>query len=266
LFVKALLPSGAILCTNTYRIDVAVAGNAKHDTGYKNILTDERVSDSLLIESIGSHFDQKVTFGVADGVGGWGKIAGNYSSTLVHNIAASSAESPLEMIRDGYHKTDKVASTTICVATIDQGHLIWANLGDSGLRVLRNKQFQVKTKEQQHIFNFPYQLGKRSMDCPDDCDRGVYRLEKRDVMIMGTDGLFDNLDGSELISLINPDHSAKEIIDRLAKKAIENSRNLNKTSPFSEKSMHALGIQSSDYKSYQGGKQDDISIVVAVVK
>lgn len=256
-FVKAIAPSACH--TNECTIDVAVAGKSKDGSGYKNILTGQCGDHSLLIQSIGGRFDQKVTFGVADGVGQWGNIAGVYASALINNIASSSAGSALEMIQDGYHKTDKVATTTICVATIDQGYLTWANLGDSGLRVVRNGKFEVKTKEQQHTFNCPYQLGKGSINGPGDCDCAKCPLAKRDVVVMGTDGLFDNLDHAELINLINPDNAAEEIANKVVKRAIENSKDATKTSPFACKAS-AVGY------AYTGGKIDDISIVVAVVR
>ncbi len=167
------------------------------------------------------------------------------------------------MIWDGYNNTDKVASSTICVATIEKGLLKWANLGDSGLRIIREKKFAVKTKEQQHSFNWPYQLGNSSSDTPNSCDCGQYRLRKGDIIIIATDGLFDNLDDEEIISLTNFDHSEKQIANNLFKKTLENIENKDKVCPFVRKAI-AAGQQ--QYEQHKGGKPDDISILVAVVR
>ncbi|WP_243018756.1 MULTISPECIES: PP2C family protein-serine/threonine phosphatase [Candidatus Cardinium] len=263
LFVKAIgTDADSELHTNGFTIDVAFVGKSKRGLPCRHILKNQSKSRSMLLNSIKLIDNQKLILGVADGVGGWwrrGIDPGVYSSRLIEHIALSNGTTPLEMICDGYNKTDKVASSTICVATIDKRSLRWANLGDSGLRVIRKNKFVVKTEEQQYTFNHPYQLGRHSSNRPNDCDYGEYLLAKGDIVIMATDGLFDNLDDAELISLINVDETAKAIAQRLFNQALNNSLNETKTSPFGIRAK-AWGI------THQGGKKDDIAAVVVVIK
>lgn len=98
------------------------------------------------------------------------------------------------------------------------GILQVANLGDSGCMVLRDGRIVLRTVEQTHAFNFPRQLGtvraaaaalsplgaaathlalraragaQGSQDTPTDADRLSIPVEPGDIIVLGTDGLFD---------------------------------------------------------------------------
>lgn len=49
-----------------------------------------------------------------------------------------------------------------------QDELRVANLGDCGVSIIRKDDYVFRSEEQQHSFNFPYQLGTASFDCPAD--------------------------------------------------------------------------------------------------
>ena len=53
-------------------------------------------------------------------------------------------------------------SSTACLAVVDgaSGWLTVANLGDSGFVVVRGGQSILRSAEQQHAFNFPFQICK----------------------------------------------------------------------------------------------------------
>ena len=51
-------------------------------------------------------------------------------------------------------------SCTACVAVLEGNRIHIANLGDSGLMILRKEDIVLKTVSQQHSFNLPYQLGR----------------------------------------------------------------------------------------------------------
>ena len=55
--------------------------------------------------------------------------------------------------------------STACVGVLNkEKHVLSvANLGDSGFLILRNHSVLVKSKEQQHYFNAPYQLAKHNL-------------------------------------------------------------------------------------------------------
>ena len=68
-----------------------------------------------------------------------------------------------------------------------------ANVGDSRLLLIRNGVCIYKTLEQQHSFNFPFQLGTGSEDSPADAFFEQVVIKEGDIVILGTDGLFDNV-------------------------------------------------------------------------
>lgn len=154
--------------------------------------------------------------GVADGVGGWRKKGVDpsaFSNALMANAKAytDTHENDLnpQKIMDTAHKKIllekkvKAGSSTACIAALQKKkngsyELDVANLGDSGLLVVRDRKYVFRAREQQHSFNAPYQLaavsaGSRSFsDMAKDAAREHVPVEEGDVIVMGTDGLFDN--------------------------------------------------------------------------
>ena len=61
-------------------------------------------------------------------------------------------------------------SATACILRClpDEGELHAANLGDSGFLVVRGGNPVFQTPQQQHHFNFPYQLGSKAMGAMND--------------------------------------------------------------------------------------------------
>jgi len=71
------------------------------------------------------------------------------------------------------------------------------NLGDSGYMIVRKKEDQghdliFRTTEQQHKFNHPYQCGT-NYKLPYAAQDLKHEVKENDVVIMASDGLFDNL-------------------------------------------------------------------------
>lgn len=156
--------------------------------------------------------------GVADGVGGWRKKGvdpSEFSNALMAHAKsyADTHEKELDpqKIMDAAHqkiieeKKVKAGSSTACIATLkktkDGSHeLDVANLGDSGLLVVRDRKYVFRARERQHRFNAPYQLsvslssppGRSLSDTAKDAARERVRVQEGDVIVMGTDGLFDN--------------------------------------------------------------------------
>lgn len=74
-----------------------------------------------------------------------------------------------------------------------------ANLGDCGVSIIRRNEFIFRTEEQQHSFNYPYQLGTGSTDSPTDAQVFTVKVESGDIIVMGTDGIFDNLFDEDIL-------------------------------------------------------------------
>jgi len=225
-----------------------------------------------------------LAIGVSDGVGGWsdrGIDPSLYSKTLMRETKLAYEElnliDPLDSLKSAAKKANKIlGSATACILSIDETgqHTILksANLGDSGYMLIRNGCVLYRTKEQQFNFNFPYQLGATSRAQPSDADLANLELREGDKIVLGTDGLFDNLFDSEILEIVNSStynlgkknmiesiDIRESIAEQLAKKAYEKSKNPCTSTPFSQHAkVHGIKVP--------GGKLDDITVVFATVK
>lgn len=210
--------------------------------------------------------------GVADGVGGWalhGIDAGEYARELMSNAFNAIKEEPngfidpARVLEKAYNRTKKAGSSTACIIALrDQGiHAV--NLGDSGFIVVREGSTVFQSPSQQHDFNFPFQLDAGGMgDLPKDAQVFTVPVAPGDVIVAGTDGLFDNLYTHEVAEVIVQSLHANLDPEKAAQKigALARERALDKTvkSPFA-----AAASEAGFY--YAGGKLDDISVVVSYV-
>ena len=84
-----------------------------------------------------------------------------------------------------------------------------ANLGDSAILVIRDGSVLLRSKEQTHRFNCPYQLslptpGYGSItDSPTLADEYEISVKPGDIIVTGSDGLFDNLSDSVIIDVLS---------------------------------------------------------------
>ncbi|ORX91709.1 hypothetical protein K493DRAFT_227394 [Basidiobolus meristosporus CBS 931.73] len=170
----------------------------------------------------------RTILGVADGVGGWvesGVDPAIFSWTLMNNcgiIADSAVDNSLhpgDILSQAYEKLvqeEKVyaGSSTACLLGLSKttGNMESASLGDSSYLIIRDDQVLYRSKEQQHYFNCPYQLtvlpkehpnrDSYCLDEPSKAFRGSHQLEDNDVVILGTDGYFDNVYDKDTVSVM----------------------------------------------------------------
>jgi protein phosphatase PTC7 len=213
--------------------------------------------------------DMKV-IGVADGVGGWGDIGVDpalYSKSLMEGAKLSVQGSqqpmrdPVEIMSDAYQYSTYVqGSSTCCIVMLNGIHLTAANLGDSGFMVLRGLDIVYRTKEQQHSFNFPYQIGTGSADKPEHSQRIAVEVQPGDLIITGTDGLWDNLFDDDIIEVVaNAPNDPATIAQLIARQAHVVANDKDIISPFSK------SARSNGYPLATGGKLDDITVMVGRV-
>lgn len=121
-----------------------------------------------------------------------------------------------------------IGSSTLCTAYIDNNlnTLYSAYIGDSLYMILRKFQNKYsvfyKSPEMTHGFNFPLQLGTNG-DNPLQSRIAKHELDKEDVVIIASDGLWDNLHDSEVETLINlevnQEHSTfNDLVNSMARK------------------------------------------------
>eukprot|EP00193_Tetraselmis_chui_P016855 CAMPEP_0177793430 /NCGR_PEP_ID=MMETSP0491_2-20121128/25069_1 /TAXON_ID=63592 /ORGANISM="Tetraselmis chuii, Strain PLY429" /LENGTH=420 /DNA_ID=CAMNT_0019315941 /DNA_START=149 /DNA_END=1411 /DNA_ORIENTATION=+ len=219
--------------------------------------------------------DSGVAAGVADGVGGWAEVgidAGAYARLLMKNCArfaegeeVISQASPLRILKQAYLGTKVQGSSTACLIAMGDDTVHAANLGDSGFIIVRGQRIIFKSPQQQHDFNFPFQLGSEQgmSDAPEAASIFSVPVLEGDIIVMGTDGLFDNVFTDEIAHLAavnkaggsDPIASAKSI-GTLAHVAAKDSEMM---SPF------GMAAQQVGFM-YKGGKMDDITVVVSYVE
>ncbi|GBF95655.1 hypothetical protein Rsub_08637 [Raphidocelis subcapitata] len=81
-----------------------------------------------------------------------------------------------------------------------------ASLGDCGVRVVRDGKVVLATRPQVHDFNLPFQMSHPAIvpntDTADSADRYLIEVQEGDVVIAGSDGLFDNVWEDQLLSVL----------------------------------------------------------------
>lgn len=162
-----------------------------------------------------------------------------------------------------------IGSSTACVATLERhsGLLRIANLGDSGAFVIRavDGELALESTVQQHKFNWPYQLmvppvGETGGDPPEDADEYVVQVQEGDIVVLATDGLFDNIPKDLLMTLTAALRSAD--LGAVAEELV-NIAHLRSQSP--EETPFSMRAQTAGV-GHDGGKPDDITVIVARVE
>ncbi|KAF7041379.1 hypothetical protein CFC21_051186 [Triticum aestivum] len=212
-------------------------------------------------------------FGVADGVGQWsfeGINAGLYARELMDSskkIVTENQGAPgmrtEEVLAMATVEARSPGSSTILVAHFDGQVLHVSNIGDSGLLVIRNGQVYTQTKPMTYGFNFPLQI-ENGVDPSRLVQNYAIDLQEGDTIITASDGLFDNVYDHEVADIVSKsleaDRKPTEIADLLAARAKEVGRSGSGRSPFSDAAL------AEGYLGYSGGKLDDVTVVVSIVR
>jgi Stage II sporulation protein E (SpoIIE) len=114
-----------------------------------------------------------------------------------------------------------IGSSTACVLVLNRENntVYTANIGDSGYIVVRNGEIVHKSDEQQHYFNTPFQLslpppGNNHVlsDSPQSADRDSFPVEDGDVILVATDGVFDNVPKNLLLDTLKQVEGERDAI------------------------------------------------------
>ncbi|XP_044495981.1 probable protein phosphatase 2C 55 [Mangifera indica] len=210
--------------------------------------------------------------GVADGVGGWADVgvdAGLFARELMsHSAMAIQYEpkgeiDPARVLEKAHSSTKANGSSTACIIALTSKGIDAINLGDSGFILVRDGSTIFQSPVQQHRFNFTYQLESGNTgDLPSSGQVFAIPVAPGDVIVAGTDGLFDNLYNNEIAAVVfhtmhaglGPQVTAQKI----AALARQQAQDRNRQTPFSTAAQDA-GFH------YYGGKLDDITVVVSYI-
>uniref|UniRef100_A0A0R0EWQ2 Protein phosphatase n=1 Tax=Glycine max TaxID=3847 RepID=A0A0R0EWQ2_SOYBN len=150
---------------------------------------------------------------VADGVSGWAEEDVD-PSLFPRELLANASNfvgdeeqvnyDPQILIRKAHAATFSTGSATVIVAMLEKnGTLKIANVGDCGLRLIRNGHVVFSTSPQEHYFDCPFQLSSERVG-QTYLDAAVCNVEliQGDTIVMGSDGLFDNVFDHEIVPTI----------------------------------------------------------------
>jgi protein phosphatase PTC7 len=245
-----------------------------------------------------------VVLGIADGVGGWNDVGIDpslFAWELMHNckqIAQEMSENieqgnefnlhPKHILSMGFERVLRqsivyAGSSTALLVTFHKrsGKLISCNLGDSGFMIVNQKgEIVHKSTELQHYFNAPFQLAKipPSMrkgaidNTPADSMISEHQLNLGDIIVLATDGLFDNSFPSDIVHGIQTELASgrnnmasisriklSQVARTLVTEARGYAKNTRRQSPF------AKGYSASTGQRVTGGKLDDITVITSLV-
>ncbi|CAN6232564.1 unnamed protein product [Urochloa humidicola] len=221
---------------------------------------------------------------VADGVGGYRKRgvddAGAFARALIANAFAEAGRAfaeggapvcPYALLRSAHEAAARSlapGASTAAVVSLDGATLRWACVGDSGFAVLRGCRIVHRSRPQQHRFNCPYQLSATRGDSVGDADVGGVPVVSGDVVVVGTDGLWDNVFDTELERIVWESTelglSPQDTADNIAGTALQVSFGWLAHSP-STCSTESWRKDEEGVERFYGGKVDDITVVVAFI-
>lgn len=257
---------------------------------------------------------------VADGVGGYSEMGvdpGLYASVLAYEAflaaardtaelpldaadavnagapATALAEGPQAVIAAAQREAKLPGAATLCVVDVQGTELRAANVGDSGFRVIRGNDVIFGSEAQQHWFNCPYQLAyqglSNSTDTAEDAEVYVFPVQPGDIVVAGSDGLFDNVFDEDIAQVVtatmekgsSPLSATHMTAEALVQFARSKAADLNYESPFALERTREMELNGPDQggglsrfrfpwgapepEKYVGGKMDDITVVVGQV-
>ena len=241
-----------------------------------------RSADSSVAASLES-YSSSLDSGDEGGGGGGGADAFVAAAALAGRAGAADPRAALDA---AHRRTRCAGSATAVVVQLDAARrrLVAANLGDSGFVVARGGNVIARSRPLQHFFDCPLQLGAfpefvDSTDTAAQAELFEVALQPGDVVVAGSDGLWDNLYDADLLARLPTDAAgAQAAADAIAAAARRNAADPEFHSPYAKEALQQgydlpwheklLGAKVKDGKftlaSLTGGKQDDITVLVAV--
>ena len=251
---------------------------------------------ALTLHSLCTHL------GLARSIGGWERLGvdpGAYSRELMahcEEIGTMGNASCAQILSKGFQRTEVEGSCTCILAKYSamEGRLDVVSVGDCSMRVVRDGEVVFKTGVQEHAWNQPFQLshpGFNRADTPEDALEFSFVVKPGDIVVLGSDGLWDNMWDTDVLEAIAASDAmrqscdgsdqwqseAQELAQRLLELAEAHSLDEAYASPFAQERdgvrresdtfltrlLHGMGIGVA--AATLGGKQDDITVVCAII-
>jgi len=237
-------------------------------------------------ECIALEQDGRILLAVFDGVGGSRGVDDPQElvADFVRDLRDKLAESNLatmemvdvgsvqEIFHDIHKGLTRRGASTACIVTIgsDGRTACGFNLGDSGFLVYRRGYIVLSSRPQQLEFNCPFQLAAQGEGhTAYDADVDNFVTEPGDIIVLATDGVWDNLFLSNIRGFLRENGerlSAAEIAQSIGKRAVCVAADPDVETPF-ELCYAAVRKQEDPFHDDGhglqplGGKVDDVSVV-----
>lgn len=240
------------------------------------------------------------TFGVADGVGGWtetGVDPGAYARQLLQLAVEVIDSSPpaeeadlskvLDTAAEALEKSGTQGGSTVLLGQLNGSTMTILNLGDSGVMLLRPAtrtppnsdkpmlfpRVIFRSSDQTHFFNCPYQVssGRVGMEVPDLVQ---VRVRNGDLVIAGTDGVFDNLFDHQVQAIVarhlvrswvNGSQAVSAHLPGLAMSLAKQAQRIGQQEDHKDIITPFTLAAHSEGLFFRGGKLDDTTVVIGLV-
>lgn len=239
-----------------------------------------------------AYFFTPNVLGIADGIGSlytkYGISSKDFSTELMQKCeelvnSGSHSLQGRKLIQEALKSVTSGGSSTYLIASLIKNRLHISNLGDCGLLLFRNHDSKLRlvfqTSAKYYNAQTPFQISKEftqtqlnflkpgcdlynNLPISDRIDSDEYSItvNEGDIIVMGTDGLFDNLYTEEIQKIIKAHlkSGANTIASQLTFRAFKRSYSNNRC-PFQDRM--------SNYSSpWRGGKKDDITVIVSIIQ
>ena len=229
-----------------------------------------------------AYYANNYILAVADGVGGWkrrGIDPAEYARTMCRLVGVLLEEdgngkyhnNPKAIIEEAANRNTNKGSATFVIAYLDRENPILRTsyIGDSIYVIYRKQEGKWRilheAEEHQRAFNYPYQISYEKKNKENYLEFS-HQVEENDIVVVGSDGLFDNLTSEQVINVLLPFidkkgnlKDPKEASNTLANAAYKLSLDQTYNSPFAQRAEKTK-------LKYIGGKSDDITVIVGQVK
>jgi protein phosphatase len=194
-------------------------------------------------------------FAVADGMGG--HLAGEVASrmaieSITRQLQAGDRDDTVKCLLEGFRRANsniykasredgscRGMGTTLTAAVVRERELVLAHVGDSRAYIIRDDKIHPLTEDHSLVQEMIRQGGltrKQARDHPHrnvltralgtdplvDVDLITIGLERGDILLLCTDGLYGLLDDEEMLDLVRssagPDQAVKKLVDEAVKR------------------------------------------------
>jgi len=216
-----------------------------------------------------SGFISPLVLGLGDGVGGWSKNPNAnvalFSRLLMHHARdfLQSKDDLVAALRHarGSVPANVIGSSTCVLVRYDQSDCKFktANLGDSNYMLIRDNSIHHMGETTSNAFNFPKQIGTRGNE-PEEAALEIIDAEEGDILVLSSDGLWDNLFTEEVLNIVN-DYTDNGVVraDKASQALVRETLQMwqsPRDSPFAEEAK-----RQGQY--FSGAKIDDVVVIVS---